>query len=169
MVHGDVCLFITDICDRSSLLHCIVKHCLKLQVMYMYTTRIVNSSYHTFCTLVSIKNTSAGFPVAGENYTLEYSVRGTTEPVSFQWWKRFPNELNMVSINDANVHTSQLQFSPLNQQYHNGSYCCNITVGQVNHNKCFEVTVRGMIAVSFCISSNCTIFFSSQPKNEHLW
>ena len=106
---------------------------------------------------MSIHNNSVGCPIAGENYTLEYFVNGTTNPVSFQWWK---DQMIIVS------NTSQLQFAPLNQQSDNGSYCCNATVGEVMHSSCFEVTVNGMTIVNKCFLLNSKLYSFSAPSIE---
>ena len=70
---------------------------------------------------IAVMITSGGTPTAGQNYSLDCSVSGTTDPATYQW---FDNNGTLLT------NTSQLQFSPLLAS-HAGTYTCRATVGSV--------------------------------------
>ena len=65
--------------------------------------------------------TYTGIQTAGQNYSLDCSVTGTTDPATYQWFDSNGTQL---------TNTSQLQFSPLLAS-HDGTYTCRATVGSV--------------------------------------
>ena len=76
--------------------------------------------------------TTSGSPIAGEIYTLECSVSGTSDPATFQWLEGPPDnrtQLTGDAIN-SNSSVSQLRFSTL-MASHGGLYTCKATVGSV--------------------------------------
>ena len=70
---------------------------------------------------VVISVTSTGTPTAGQSYSLDCSVSGTTNLTTYQWFNSNGTQL---------TNTSQLQFSPLLASYA-GTYTCRATVGSV--------------------------------------
>ena len=100
--------------------------------------------------IVNIIIMPIGSSTAGENYTLQCSINGTNEPATFQWLKGSLNNKLMMTpgmsiIINSNSSITQLQFQPLHQQSHNGSYCCNATIDidGTRQSKCLNVTVKG--------------------------
>ena len=83
--------------------------------------------------------THSGTPTAGETFSLNCSLSGTTDPVTYQWINSNGTQLSNVS---------QLMFSPLLAS-HVGVYTCQATVG--------SVVVEGSATVS--ISREC--FYTS--------
>ena len=75
----------------------------------------------TYCITVSVVITSstAGTPTAGETYSLDCSVSGTSDPAAtYQWFDGNGTQL---------VNGSQLQFSPLRAS-DAGTYTCQATL-----------------------------------------
>ena len=60
----------------------------------------------------------AGTPTAGETYSLNCSVSGTSNPATYQWFDNNGSQL---------ANTSQLRFSPLRAS-DAGMYTCRATV-----------------------------------------
>ena len=99
-----------------------------------------------------------GSSTAGETYTLQCSVNGTSKPATFHWLMgQVPlsnqNELNDMRLSvtsNPSARYTQLQFRPLSQRLHNGSYCCSAMVVGISQpitdSKCFNVTVKGITA-----------------------
>ena len=65
--------------------------------------------------------TSAGISTAGQIYSLNCSVTGTTDPATYHWFNSSGIQL---------TNRRQLQFSPLLAS-HAGTYTCRATVGSV--------------------------------------
>ena len=63
-------------------------------------------------------------PTAGETYSLDCSVSGTTDPVTYQWFEGPASSGTQLSS------VSQLEFSPLRAS-DAGLYTCQATVGGV--------------------------------------
>ena len=81
---------------------------------------------------VSVIITSSGPPTAGESYTMECSVSGTSDPVTFQWLEGPPDSRTpLISDGSRTINSdsslSQLQFSTLRAS-HGGIYTCQATV-----------------------------------------
>ena len=82
--------------------------------------------------IVSI--TPIGFPIAGEDYSLECSAGGST--VMFEWLGPAPDGRTAVIDSRrqssltiiSNSSMSQLQFRPL-EQSHGGTYLCRVAIG----------------------------------------
>jgi hypothetical protein len=62
--------------------------------------------------------TSTGTPTAGETFSLDCSVSGIDDPVTYQWFDNNGTQL---------TNTSQLRFSPLRVS-EGGDYTCRATV-----------------------------------------
>ena len=97
---------------------------------------------------------STGSSTAGETYTLQCSVNGTSEPTRFQWLmgslnSELDDNIMMISglsvTSNPSARYTQLQLRPLSQRLHNGSYCCSAMVVGISRpiSKCFNVTVEG--------------------------
>ena len=67
---------------------------------------------------------ATGTLTAGETFSLNCSVSGTTDPVTYQWFEGPANNGTQLS------NVSQLEFSPLRAS-HAGLYACQATVGGV--------------------------------------
>ena len=65
-----------------------------------------------------ITSSTTGTPTAGETYSLDCSVSGTSNPATYQWFDNNGTEL---------ANTTQLQFSPLRAS-EAGMYTCRATV-----------------------------------------
>ena len=76
--------------------------------------------------------TSPGSPLAGESFSLECSLSGTSDSTTFQWLKGPADNMTQLTsdgsttINSAST-VSQLLFSPLRAS-HGGLYTCQATV-----------------------------------------
>lgn len=113
---------------------------------------------------VGILTTSNGSSTAGEDYTLQCSTNGTSEPAKFQWLTNNQNEQERMVISDSsivitnNTSSTQLQFMALSQRSHNGSYCCSAMVHGISRSirKCFSVSVNG-ICTSWTCCTYCII------------
>ena len=76
--------------------------------------------------------TSSSSPSAGEPFSLECSLSGTSDSTTFQWLKRpADNMTQLTSDGSTTVNStstvSQLLFSPLRAS-HGGLYTCQATV-----------------------------------------
>ena len=105
----------------------------------------------TITVTTNITITPSGSPTAGESYSLECSVRGTSDPVTFQWLEGPPDNRTQLSSDgsrtvNSNFSVSQLQFSTLRTS-HGGLYTCQTTVG--------GVTTEGNTVV--VVSCKCTL------------
>ena len=86
----------------------------------------------TITVTTNITITHSGSPTAGESYSLECSVRGTSDPVTFQWLEGPPDSRTpLISDGSRTINSdsslSQLQFSTLRAS-HGGIYTCQATV-----------------------------------------
>ena len=68
--------------------------------------------------------TPTGTSTAGETFSLNCSVNGTTDPTTYQWFEGTANSGTQL------INVSQLEFSPLRAS-HTGLYTCQATVGGV--------------------------------------
>ena len=81
--------------------------------------------------IVSI--TPIGFPIAGEDYSLECSAGGSTV-ILFEWLGPAPDGRTAVIDSQSSLtiisksSMSQLQFRPL-EQSHSGTYLCRVAIG----------------------------------------
>ena len=89
-----------------------------------------------------ITPSTLGTPTAGETFSLDCSVNGTTNPATYQWFEGSAGS----GIQISNV--SQLQFFP-SRVSHAGLYTCQATVRSVG------VVVEGSAAVTV----NCKCFY----------
>ena len=80
-------------------------------IVYLYTTVVS----------IGVMITTSGTATAGQNYSLECSVTGTTDPATYQWLDSNGTQL---------TGSSQLEFSPLLTS-DAGTYTCRATVGSV--------------------------------------
>ena len=81
---------------------------------------------------VSVVLTPSDSPVAGQTYSLECSVNGASDSVTFQWLEGPTNNRTQFTTNGSRTinstsSVSQLQFSPLRAS-HGGHYTCQATV-----------------------------------------
>ena len=76
--------------------------------------------------------TPTGDPTAGQTYSLNCSLTGTTDRVTYQWLDSNGTQL---------INMDQLQFSPLLAS-HAGNYTCRATVGSVMVEETVTVTVN---------------------------
>ena len=91
--------------------------------------------------------TPSGSPTAGESYSLECSVSGTSDSATFQWLEGpTDNRTQLTSDGSRTVNStssvSQLQFSPLRAS-HGGPYTCQATVVGVVVEGTATVVVNG--------------------------
>ena len=73
---------------------------------------------------VMITPSATGTPTAGEIFSLNCSVSGTTDPVTYQWFEGPASNGTQLS------NVNQLEFSPLLAS-DAGLYTCQATVGSV--------------------------------------
>ena len=84
--------------------------------------------------------TSTGTLTAGQNYSLDCSVTGTTDPATYQWFDSNGTQL---------TNTSKLQFSPLLAS-DAGTYTCRATVGSVVVENSDTVQINCKIYILTC-------------------
>ena len=101
---------------------------------------------------IAVVITSGGTPTAGQTYSLDCSVSGTTDPVTYQWFDSNGTQL---------TSTSQLQFSPLLAS-DAGTYTCRATVGSVVVENNDIVDVNCNFSCSFVGFSCNFLFLQSQ-------
>ena len=112
--------------------------------------------------------TLLGSPIAGENYTLEYS---TNDPLAiFEWLGPPDGRTPVVNSNSliisSNSSLSQLQFRPL-QQSHSGSYSCRTTTHEGTMlSKLVEIRVNG---INLTDNINFHNLFSFSSQGIHLY
>ena len=95
---------------------------------------------------VVITPSAAGIPTAGQTYSLDCSVSGTSNPATYQWFDSNGTQL---------ANTSQLQFSPLRVS-DAGVYTCRATVeGEVLEG---SVTVNINCKYLYTVSYNNRVF-----------
>ena len=149
----------TRVMSPTGLFCCKVPSTLEPNVIAcVYTGEDYSTLVHTPLIIVAASNLSSltvnilimpiGSTTAGEAYTLQCSVNGTNELVPFQWLKDSQNELRttpemFIFINE-NSSITQLQFRPLSQRSHNGSYCCSAMLDGIRQSKCFSVVAEGI-------------------------
>ena len=81
---------------------------------------------------ITVLATSSGSPMAGEPFSLECSLSGTSDSATFQWLKGpADNRTQLPSDGSTTINStssvSQLLFSPLRAS-HGGLYTCQATV-----------------------------------------
>ena len=76
---------------------------------------------YTTVVSIGVVITTNGTSTAGQTYSLDCSVIGTTDPATYQWLDSNGTQL---------ASSSQLEFSPLLAS-HAGTYTCRATVGSV--------------------------------------
>jgi hypothetical protein len=91
---------------------------------------------------VVITPSDAGTPIAGETYSLDCSVSGTSNPATYQWFDN--NSTQLTNIN-------QLQFSPLRAS-DAGMYTCRATIEGVELEGNATVNVNCMYMYLYSIS-----------------
>lgn len=102
---------------------------------------------HTFSVFYSIAITpsAVGTPTAGDTYSLNCSISGTTNPAIYNWFAS--NGAKLTNI-------SQLLFSSL-MTSDAGLYTCRATVGRVVVEKTFAVNINRKCMLWY----NCIIKF----------
>ena len=81
---------------------------------------------------ISVLATSSGSPTAGEPFSLECSLSGTSDSTTFQWLKGPADNMSQLTSDDTTAinstsSVSQLLFSPLRAS-HGGLYTCQATI-----------------------------------------
>ena len=81
---------------------------------------------------IIVRTTSSGSPMAGEPFSLECSLSGTSDSAVFQWLKgQTDNRTLLTSDGSTTINStssvSQLLFSPLRAS-HGGLYTCQASV-----------------------------------------
>ena len=81
---------------------------------------------------VNVDITTSGSPSAGEIFSLECSISGTSDDATFQWLRGSPdNRTQLTSDGSRAINStspvSQLQFSPLRAS-RGGLYTCQVMV-----------------------------------------
>ena len=81
---------------------------------------------------ISVLATSSGSPMAGEIFSLECSLSGTSDSATFQWLKGPADNMTQLTSDgsttiNSSSSVSQLLFSPLRAS-HGGLYTCQATV-----------------------------------------
>ena len=81
---------------------------------------------------IIVRATSSGSPTAGEHFSLECSLSGTSDSATFQWLKGpADNTTQLTSDGSTAINStssvSQLLFSPLRAS-HGGLYTCQASV-----------------------------------------
>ena len=99
------------------------------------------------CYIVNVVITSSGSPTAGQSYSLECSVSGTSDSTTFQWLEGPTDNKTQLTIDGSRTVSStssviQLQFSPLRAS-HGGPYTCRATVVGVAVEGTATVVVNG--------------------------
>ena len=93
--------------------------------------------------------THSGLNLAGENFTLECSVSGTSVLAAFQWSDGRGDLDNNADKRDitisATATASILHFTPL-QLSHRGTYTCNVVIDGATESKSVNVSVNGVFA-----------------------
>lgn len=84
---------------------------------------------------------TSGSATAGETYTLECSLRGTSDPIIFQWLGA-PEGISLITSNTIKQMNSTLQFKPINAS-HEGLYTCQAVVGSTILETQIEISVTG--------------------------
>ena len=74
-------------------------------------------------------------PTPGETFSLDCSLNGATNPVTYQWFE------GPASSGVQLTNVSQLQFSPLLVS-HAGLYTCQVTMGDLVMEETSTVTVN---------------------------
>ena len=87
----------------------------------------------------------ADTPTAGETFSLNCSISGTTDPVTYQWFEGPASSGTQLSS------VSQLEFSPLRAS-DAGLYTCQVTVGYmiVEGTTTVEVSRKCFYMYNFC-------------------
>ena len=91
-----------------------------------------------------ITSSAVGTLTAGETFSLNCSVSGTTDPATYQWFEGLASNGTQLS------NVSQLQFSPLRAS-DAALYTCQATVG--------SVMVEGSATVT--VSRKCFYMYTS--------
>ena len=102
--------------------------------------------------VVSVMITPTGASTAGQTYSLDCSVTGTTDPATYQWF-----DSNGTQLTSSN----QLEFSPLVAS-DAGTYTCRATVGNVvvENSNTLEINCKILIL----LQNSVVIFFFHQSQ-----
>ena len=90
---------------------------------------------YTTVVSIGVMITPSGDSTAGQTYSLDCSVTGTSDPATYQWFEG-PADNRTALTGDAsrvissNPTSSQLQFSTLLAS-HTGTYICQASIGNV--------------------------------------
>ena len=102
---------------------------------------------------VTVEITHFGVNTAGEVYSLECNVNGTTSFINFQWMDHHATRVinnDSITITNSATH-SLLQFSPLYQS-HGGTYTCRATIDGSTESKSANLNVNGIFfALHTCV------------------
>ena len=92
---------------------------------------------YTTVVSIGVMITTNGTSTAGQTYSLDCSVIGTTDPATYQWLDSNGTQL---------TNTNQFQFSPLLAS-HAGTYTCRATVGSVvvENSNTLEINCKKLI------------------------
>ena len=117
---------------------------------------------------INVEITTSGSPSAGETFSLECSISGTSDDATFQWLRGSPdNRTQLTSGGSRTINStssvSQLQFSPLRAS-HGGLYTCQVMVG----NAAVEETTTVEVNREYSTYIPCFIFNKSSTKFPHL-
>ena len=110
--------------------------------------------YCGFFLLVKVNITTSGSPSAGETFSLECSISGTSDDATYQWLRGSPdNRIQISSDRSRTINStssvSQLQFSPLRAS-HGGLYTCQVMVGGVAVEETIIVQVNRKYMYMYC-------------------
>ena len=100
-----------------------------------------------------ITTSTVGLPTAGQTYSLNCSVSGTSDPATYQWFKGPADNRTTVTSDASRTISStssgsQLQFSVVLAS-HTGTYTCQAVIG--------NVVVEGTQTVQV----NCKLYYHS--------
>ena len=116
------------------------------------------------CYTASIIITPSGSPTAGQSYSLECSISGTSDSATFQWLDGPTDNRTQLTSDgsrtvDSTSSVSQLQFSPLRAS-HGGQYTCQATVVgvTVEGTATVEINRKSMAVVLGTSPASCLIF-----------
>ena len=107
---------------------------------------------------ISVLAISSGSPMAGETFSLECSLSGTSDSTTFQWLKGPADNMTQLTSDGSTTINStstvgQLLFSPLRAS-HGGLYTCQANVvGGATFERSTIVQVNRKLWRNRCLSS----------------